>query len=72
MAKKVNDLDPDGLRIVVPWEELHVGGSFFIPCINVELCWKQSVEIAERLGIALTCKQRIEAQCLGLRIWRSA
>jgi hypothetical protein len=72
MAKKINDLDPDGLRIIVPWEDMQVDSSFFVPCINVELCWKQAVEIANRLGISLRCKQRIEAQCLGLRIWRTA
>jgi hypothetical protein len=71
MAKKINDLDPDGLRIIVPWEALHVGGSFFVPCINTELCEKQVMGVAERLGITLTCRQRVEAQRLGLRIWRT-
>lgn len=72
MVKKVNDLDPDGLRLIVPWEELHIGGSFFVPCINVEACKRQVLEIANRLGVSLTCRQRIEAQRLGLRIWRTA
>ena len=71
MAKKVNELDPDGVRIIVPWQELHVGGSFFVPCINIETCEKQVQSVAERLGISLTCRQRIEAQRLGLRIWRT-
>jgi len=72
MAKKINDLDPDGVRIVVPWEELHVGGSFFIPCVNVGECAKQVDDVAKRLGIGLTPRQRVEYHRLGLRIWRTA
>ena len=71
MAKKVNDLDPDGVRIIVPWRELHVGGSLFVPCINTEACERQIQGVAQRLGIRLTCRQRIEAQHLGLRVWRT-
>jgi len=71
MTKKINDLDPDGLRIIVPWQELHVGGSFFVPCVNIDACTRQVEEVAKRLGIGLTCRRRIEAKRLGLRIWRT-
>ena len=72
MAKRVNDLDPDGVRIIVPWDELHVGGSFFVPCVNTDLCIRQVQGVAKRLGISLTCRQRIETPYLGLRVWRTA
>jgi hypothetical protein len=72
MVKKLNDLDPDGLRIVVPWEELAVGSSFFIPCVNVDTCERQARVIAGRLGMTLTFRHRIERQHLGLRVWRTA
>jgi hypothetical protein len=71
MAKRINDLDPDGVRIIVPWEELRVGGSVFVPCINTEACERQVQGVAKRLGISLTCRKRIEAPYLGLRIWRA-
>ena len=72
MANKINDLDPDGVRIIVPWDQLHVGGSIFVPCVNTDLCRRQVDKVAERLGIRLTCRQRVEYQLLGLRIWRTA
>lgn len=71
MVKRVNDLDPDGIRIIVPWGELRVGGSVFVPCIDTDVCEKQVQGVAKRLGMTLTCKRRIETPYLGLRIWRT-
>jgi hypothetical protein len=72
MAKRINEVDPDGLRVAVPWESMDVGDSVFVPCINTESCKRQADEIAKRLGLSLTHRQRIEHQLLGLRIWRTA
>ena len=33
---KISDLNPDGVRIIVAWDELVIGASVFIPCINTE------------------------------------
>ena len=33
---KVDDLNPDGLRITVDWEDMSVGASIFVPCVNEE------------------------------------
>ena len=33
---KVDDLNPDGLRITVDWEDMSVGASIFVPCVNTE------------------------------------
>lgn len=72
MAKRLNDIDPDGLRIVIPWGELRVGSSFFIPCINTESCERQVQTVAKRLGIVLASRTRIEGPYMGLRFWRTA
>lgn len=72
MVKKLDDIDPDGVRIVLPWNELEVGGSFFVPCINTATCERQLGVIAKRLGITLTTRLRLEGQHLGLRVWRTA
>ena len=72
MAKKLNDIDPDGLRIVIPWETLQVGDSFFVLCIRKDFCERQVNEIAKRLGVTLTARHRVEPQGLGLRFWRTA
>lgn len=72
MVKQENDIDPDGLRIVIPWGVLQVGSSFFVPCVNLERAEKQVLDIARRLGVSLTPRRRIEAQHLGLRFWRTS
>ena len=42
---KISDLNPDGVRIIVAWDELVVGASVFIPCINTEEAMKQRIII---------------------------
>lgn len=70
MVFLINDLHPDGLRIVVPWEAMEIGESVFVPCINTGSCRKQIDGIAARLGSTLISRRRIENQILGLRVWR--
>jgi hypothetical protein len=67
-----NELNPDGLRIVVPWDQIDVGTSVFIPCINERKCRKQIAEICLRLGIATQVRYATHNQHLGLRMWRTA
>jgi hypothetical protein len=67
----INDLHPDGMRIVVPWEAMELGESVFVPCINVDSCRKQLAGISARLGVTLTSRKRIENHILGLRVWRT-
>ena len=33
---KLDDLNPDGLRITINWDAMDVGSSIFVPCINTE------------------------------------
>ena len=49
VARKKTDLCPDGLRIIVPWYDLHPGTSVFVPCINVILCAEQAYAVADWL-----------------------
>jgi hypothetical protein len=72
MVKKLDEIDPDGVRIILPWDELGVGCSFFVPCVNSDTCKRQIGVIAQRLGITLTFRARVEGQHLGLRVWRTA
>ena len=45
---KVDDLNPDGLRITVDWEDMSVGASIFVPCVNTEKGKEQLNKIAKR------------------------
>ena len=33
---KIEDLNPDGIRVIVNWDKLTVSGSVFIPCVDTE------------------------------------
>jgi hypothetical protein len=71
MVKRLNDIDPDKVRIVIPWENLEVGHSFFVPCINMDTAKRQLLAIASRLGMTLTFRTRVEGHQVGLRVWRT-
>ena len=68
----LDDICPDGVRIVVSWKDIHPGMSVFIPCINSVLAKRQIAEIAERHQMKLKCFVRVENNNLGLRVWRTA
>jgi len=71
MRLKLNDISPDGVRIVIDWDAFVVGTSVFIPCINT----KQAMnDIVDASGIAK--KDLIKRVCVdngryGVRVWRS-
>jgi hypothetical protein len=68
---KLDDLHPDGVRVVVNWDAMSVGMSVFIPCINTEMAEKQLAKISERREISLQVQERIEDGRFGLRVWRT-
>ncbi|MAO24703.1 MAG: hypothetical protein CMJ25_28480 [Phycisphaerae bacterium] len=68
---KVDDLNPDGLRITVNWENMDVSSSVFVPCVNTEKCKEQLKKLAERKNWELDMQVRIEDGKLGLRTWRT-
>ena len=69
--KRLRDLNPDGLVIRIPWFEMEVGDSCFIPCVNVELARVQLRTLSRDYGIPCTTRVRVEAGILGLRLWRT-
>ncbi len=67
---KIDDLNPDELRVTVNWEGMSVGASIFVPCVNTEKCREQLItRQTQRMGVdTQTC---IENGKLGLRTWRT-
>lgn len=68
---RTDDLHPDGIRIVVDWEQMVVGASIFVPCINTEEVKKQVAKIAKNKGWETKLFTRIEDGRFGVRIWRT-
>jgi hypothetical protein len=67
---KTDDLDPDGVRIVVNWENMIVNASIFIPCINIEKAKNQIYKITKTKNWEITIRATIENNKFGLRVWR--
>jgi len=67
----VDDLHPDGVRIVVNWDDVVVGSSIFVPCINTTVARSQAQNVAARRKWTIKVTPRIENQLFGVRIWRT-
>ena len=67
---KVDDLHPDGIRIVVDWATMSVGSSVFVPCINTQAASKQIKSVFAESGWEHQIKVTIEDGKLGVRVWR--
>jgi phosphoribosylamine-glycine ligase len=68
---KTDDLNPDGVRIIIKWDELVIGASVFVPCINTEEAMRQAAKIIVNKGYETEAKVVIEDDILGIRIWRT-
>jgi hypothetical protein len=68
---KVDDLNPDGLRVTVNWEDMGVEASIFVPCVNTEKGKEQLKKIAKRKEWDFEMQVCIEGGKLGLRAWRT-
>jgi hypothetical protein len=69
---KLDDIDPDGVHIVVDWGALQVGSSFFIPCINTTAAKKQVKVVFGRRDWAMRSCIGAENGVWGIRVWRVA
>ena len=67
---KSDDLNPDGVRIVVNWGSMVTGSSVFILCVNVQEAVKQIKNVAKTKGWDVETHVRVEDNKLGVRIWR--
>lgn len=69
--RKLDDIAPDGVRIIVHWDKMRVGASVFVPCINARKTREQVNVIFKRKGWKYKAKTTIESGKLGVRIWRT-
>ena len=69
-TQKVDDLNPDGIKVIVAWERMSVGASVFIPCVNTLQAKYQARKIAELKSWRMITRVRIEAGMFGVRTWR--
>ena len=67
----VDDISPDGIKIVTNWGAMHVGASVFIPCLNTQVAKEQVVKLFKRKKWQGKTKIAIENGKLGIRIWRT-
>jgi hypothetical protein len=67
----LDDLSPDGVRIVVNWDKMVIGASIFVPCINTQKAKEQVVKLCKGRRWQATIKIVIENDKLGIRIWRT-
>ena len=68
---KVDDLNPDKVKVVVQWDAMVVGASVFIPCIDTEKAKQQLEKIAAFKSWQVAVRVRIEDKMFELRIWRT-
>jgi hypothetical protein len=60
-----------GAEYYVPWDEVTVGASIFLPTTALPQQAKEELARAEQaLGYRLAVRQRCEFGVLGLRVWR--
>jgi len=67
---KKGNLNPDGIRIVVPWDRFAVGASVFIPCVNTSLACEQVKKTTKQLNIVVNTHVTVCDSKLGVRVWR--
>jgi len=68
---KVDDLNPDTIKIVIDWSSMVVGASVFIPCVDNVKAKEQLQRIVEAKGWKAEIRIRIENKMFGVRIWRT-
>ena len=64
------EIAPDGVRITINWDNMNIGTSIFVPCINTESAIQEVTKICTEKGWEIQSCLRIEGGCLGVRFWR--
>ena len=67
---RTDGLNPDGVRIIVNWDDMVTSSSVFILCINVTLAVEQVNDVAKRRNWQIKTQVRVENEKLGVRVWR--
>ena len=69
-VRRKNDLDPDGVRVIVNWDSFLPNTSVFVPCINTDNAKQQIKKICSDFGYETTIKIVVDKGKLGVRVWR--
>jgi len=64
------EIAPDGVRVTINWDNMHIGTSIFVPCINTEVAIQEVTKICTEKGWDIESRLRVEGGCLGVRFWR--
>ena len=67
---KKYDLNPDGVRIIVNWDDMVTGSSVFILSVNVQEALSQIKKVMNDKGWEYQMQIRVEDDKLGVRVWR--
>jgi len=67
---KKNDLNPDGVRIIVNWDNMVAGSSVFILSVNIQEALTQIKGVMNDKGWKYQMQIRVEDEKLGVRVWR--
>ena len=59
---RIDDLNPDGVRIVVNWDEMVTSSSIFVPCVNTDAAKEQIKAIAKIRAGRLTLEPLSKAE----------
>ena len=70
LVLRIDDVNPDGVRIRVNWDAFVVGASLFIPCINVTKGIRQLNAISRSKGFTIRSLAVVENDKIGVRTWR--
>lgn len=70
-TRKISDLCPDGVRVVVDWDNMVVGSSIFVPCINTKKATKEIKMYFKKQGWSIEVRTLSENGLLGVRAWRT-
>lgn len=70
LKRRVSEINPDGVPIIVGWRALVVGASVFIPAVNITRLSRQMHVAARKRNMTLKWAERIEGGKLGARFWR--
>ena len=65
-----NDLNPDGVRIIVNWDNMVAGSSVFILSVNIQEALSQIKGVMNDKGWKYQMQIRVEDEKLGVRVWR--
>ena len=67
---KKYDLNPDGVRIIVNWDNMVAGSSVFILSVNIQEALSQIKGVMNDKGWEYQMQIRVEDEKLGVRVWR--